>query len=433
MAVYHPAGHTAASEELSMSTHKDVIIIGGGIIGIACAHYLLEKGYSVRIFEKDGIGSGASHGNCGLLHFSGVIPLCAPGTVTHEIIRAISGTSPLYIKPTVNMDRLSWLFKFASFCRSRFFDDACKSKKQILDYSLTLFEQLLSAQQFNCDFEKKGLLMLFKQKDTFEKYSKTNDLLKKFGYGGRRLETEEARRLEPALKPNMAGAWHADHDWHLRPEIFIREWTSHLVKKGLLIDEKNAVQKLDIRNGKITRVICEKGEYTADEVVLASGAWAPQLSAQLNFKLPVQPGKGYSITMETPDGAPKVPCLLYERNMVVTPWKSGYRLGGTMELSGYGTSLNRGRLNKLLDGARQYLTATVDRPVLEEWAGLRPMAADDLPIIGRISGIGNLTLATGHGMLGVTMATGTGRVVSDLISGQKSEIDLSGFNPNRFH
>ncbi|MBU1341682.1 MAG: FAD-dependent oxidoreductase [Proteobacteria bacterium] len=415
-----------------MKSNNDVIIIGGGIIGLACAHYLIQKNAGVRIIEQDVIGSGASHGNCGLLHFSGIIPLCSPGVVRHELYRAMRGRSPLYIKPTLDMTLIQWLMKFAIHCNLTHMTAASKAKNELLRYSLDLFDTLFSEHSLDCDFEKKGLLLLFKDKKYLEKYTATDAFLKKYDFGASRLDLADARKLEPSISKDIAGAWYNQHDWHLRPEMLVDSWKKHLIKNGVIIEEKCKMLDFEIKQGKIRCVNTVKGQYRADAFILTTGAWAPRVNKQLKLNIPVQPGKGYSITMERPDQSPGIPCLLYERNMVATPWKTGYRLGGTMEFSGFDDRLNEKRLSKLVMGAREYLNTTTGSPILEQWSGLRPMTHDDLPIIDRSPFQDNLFVATGHGMLGLTMATGTGKAVCDMIYEGKAQIELAPFSMDRF-
>lgn len=415
-----------------MDHNKEVIIIGGGVIGLACAHYLIEQNKSVCIIEQDTIGSGASHGNCGLLHFSGVIPLCSPGVVTHEMTRTLRGQSPLYIKPRLDLPLMQWLIKFATSCSQNKMRSSASAKNEILRYSLSLFDSLFSDIDMDCDFEKKGLLSLFIDPVYFKKYANTSHFLDQYGFGAKSLTADATRSLEPAINDAVVGSWLNQNDWHLRPDRFIRAWKQTLVDKGLQIEEQCEMIDIEIAQNKISQILTNKGSFSADTYVLSTGAWAPKIQDQLKFKIPVQPGKGYSITMETPERAPAVPCIFYERNMVATPWGSGFRLGGTMEFSGFNNVLNSKRLAKLVSGAKEYLNSDINRPVIEEWSGLRPMTFDDLPIIGMAPGIGNLVLATGHGMLGITMSTGTGKAVSDLIVSGKTDIDLAPFSTERF-
>ena len=415
-----------------MQSKNNVIIVGGGIIGLACAHYLLKENASVRIIEKDFIGSGASHGNCGLLHYSGIFPLCAPGVVRHEIYRAVCGTSPLYIKPDLNMSRFLWLMKFASHCNPAHMARATRARYELLRYSKDLYDQFFKEENITCDFDKKGVLILFRDRQYFENYGTVNESLSRYGFGARFLDIKAAQTLEPSIREDIVGAYHNTHDDHVRPEMLIRSWRNHLVKKGLIIEEKCKAMNFETGQNKILSVQTIKGRYQADHFIISTGAFTPELNKQLQISIPVEPGKGYSITMEKPDRSCEIPCLLYERNMVVTPWHLGYRLGGTMEFSGFDEGLNKKRLSRLLNGAGEYLKTSVENPIFEEWAGFRPMTYDDLPIIDRSSLTKNLYIATGHGMLGLTMATGTGKAICDMIIKGKAQVDLSPFSLDRF-
>lgn len=415
-----------------MKSENEIIIIGGGIIGLACAHYLIKKNASVRIIEQDFVGAGASHGNCGLLHYSGIIPLCAPGVVTHEILRTVFKDSPLYIKPTLDIKLIHWLLKFAAHCNLTHMNAASMAKNDMIRYSLDLFDTLFCEHTLTCDLEKKGVLLLFKDKKYLDKYESVNAFLNRYNLGSRNLSMEEAMRLEPAIRSDLAGVRHNPNDWHLRPETLMEAWKNLLIKKGVVIEEGCKMIDFGIRQNKIRSVNTTLGQYTADNFILTTGAWTSQMNQQLRLNIPIQPGKGYSITMKKPDQSPEIPCFLYERNMVVTPWKTGYRLGGTMEFSGFDDHLNKKRLSKLITGSREYLKTDVSRSPLEEWAGFRPMTYDDLPVIDRSPVHGNLFVATGHAMLGLTMATGTGKAVCDMIYDGKAQIDLAPFSIDRF-
>jgi D-amino-acid dehydrogenase len=309
---------------------------------------------------------------------------------------------------------------------------AAMDKYEILHYSIDLFEQLLALPDLECDFERTGTLTICKDPKNLDNLDKKNAMLKPYGMGYTLLDRNQMLAKEPALKPDIAGGWHSDVDWHLRPDTLMTAWRRHLTRRGLIIEEHSKLLDFEISGNTITHVNTIRGKFAADAFILATGAWAPQTAKQLGLHLPVQPGKGYSITMERPESCPKMPCVLYEKSMVVTPWKSGYRLGGTMEFSGYSTTLNARRLAKLIAGATLYMKNPTGDPVIEEWTGLRPMTYDDMPIIDQAPSHKNLIIATGHGMLGLTLATGTGKIVTDLVYGRPPEINIAPFGISRF-
>ena len=417
-----------------MDKPSEVVIIGGGIIGLACAHYLLDRDIGVRIVERDRIGQGASWGNCGLLHFSSLIPLCVPGVVGHELRRALTGSSPLFIKPRFDPGLFYWLYRFAARCKPEHKTAAASAREKLLKYSWTLYNELFAAHSLDCDLDRKGLLYLFTDQQHWEHFQATSDFLAQYGFSTRPLDHHQTQALEPAISDQVIGSWHKEQDWHLRPDQLITAWKEWLLGRGAIIEEESPVLEIATQAGTVQHVRTAQTTYRGDAFVLANGAWSPQLGKKLGLTIPVQPGKGYSMTMERPEGAPTFPCLLHERNMVVTPWESGFRLGGTMEFSGYNDNLNDKRLGKLLRGVKEYLTTRIgEQPDLEQWSGLRPLCYDDLPIIGPAKQLPNLYLATGHGMLGLSMAPGTGKAICDLICTGQSAIDLSPFSPGRFH
>ena len=413
-------------------THSDVLIAGGGIIGLACAWYLARSGLSVRIVEQETMGAGASHGNCGLVFVSDLPPLCVPGAVSQELKRMLRGNSPLYIQPRIDLPLALWLLRFAGHCTATFRSRAIPAREAILRTSMELFDELFAEETLDCDFERRGILLAFTDPASLEKYDRTNRLLEPYGLAATFHDRRSVHHLEPALNDRVCGGWHHEVDSHLRPENLMAAWTQAARQKGITIQEGCRLEGFDIRQGAINGVVTSTGTYTADQFVLAAGAWTPTIGRELRLRIPVQPGKGYSITMERPAVCPSIPCYLYERNMVVTPWKSGYRLGGTMEFSGFDTDLNPRRLDNLERSAALYMRTPLGQRVMERWTGLRPMCVDDLPIIGRAPGWNNLYLATGHGMLGLSTATGTGRLIADMMLGRQLAFDPEPFSMERF-
>jgi D-amino-acid dehydrogenase len=415
-----------------MDRHSDVLIAGGGIIGLASAYYLAKAGKRVRLLEQDKIGAGASSGNCGLIFTSHLIPLCAPGVIRQEIKRMFRRNSPLYIKFAPDIKRFLWLLNFAKKCNSKHMAYAIGAREKILLHSKLLFEKLFRQEQLACDWEARGVLLVFKTQIEMQKYGQTNDQLKPFGMDAVPLVGDELFNLEPALRKDIYGAWFHKTDSHLRPDKLLPAWKAVLLKMGIAVEENCRLEDLVFENRRIVKTETTGGDYTADDYVLATGAWTPQITHRLKLNVPVQPGKGYSITMARPAACPEIPCYFYEKSVVATPWKSGFRLGGTMEFSGFNSDIVAHRINNLASVAREYLKDPIEGPVVEEWVGMRPMIYDDLPIIDRAANLRNLVLATGHGMSGISMATSTGKLVAEIIAGRKPHIDPTAFRMNRF-
>ena len=410
----------------------DVLVIGGGVIGLACAHYLRQAGRAVRVIEQGAVGAGASHGNCGLVFTSDLVPLCVPGAVRQEILGLVRRTSPLSIKPTLDMDRISWLLRFAWMCRADHVRHAIRARAAILKSSEHLFEALLGPGGLAAEYEKRGVLLVYRSEAAMQGYAAVNDLLRPHGVAAEALIGKALLDVEPALREDVYGAWYHRADSHLRPDKLLASWKQALARSGVVIDEDCRLERFRCAAGRVEAAVTNRGEFDARDFVLAAGAWSAPIAAQLGLKLPMQPGKGYSITMARPAVCPQIPCYLHERRVVATPWPSGYRLGGTMEFSGFSTTLDPRRLAALTAAAREYLRDPAGHPVVEEWAGLRPMTYDDLPVIDRAGRFQNLFLATGHGMLGVTTAPATGKLVAELICGQPPHIDPSPFSVGRF-
>jgi len=402
------------------------------VVGLACAHYLAQAGRRVRVLEQGPAGAGASCGNCGLVFVSDIVPLCVPGAVRKQIFGMLRRSSPLYIKPAFDPARIAWLLRFAGMCRADFLPHAMRARAAILESSARLFEELVQGRAIEAEYEQKGVLLVFRTEAAMRGYEWVNTRLDPYGLAAEALVGKALAAVEPALRPDIYGAWYHRADRHLRPERLLQSWKRSLTATGVAIEEDCGLTRFRVAGDRIVAAATAKGERSAEHYVLAAGAWASDIARQINVKLPVQPGKGYIITMERPAVCPRIPCYLYERRVVATPWPSGYRIGGTMEFSGLSFSLNAKRLGALKTAAGEYLRDPLGYPVVEEWAGLRPMTYDDLPVIGPVPRCRNLILATGHGMLGITTAPATGKLVAELVCGRPPHIDPQPFAVSRF-
>ena len=410
----------------------DVLILGGGVIGLACAYYLLKAGRSVCVLERDSIGAATSLGNCGTITPSHIPPLAAPGMVLKAMKWMLTPDAPFYVKPTLDPHLIAWLLKFAGRCNQKDWRASSLAKMDLLHNSRRLLEELVKQEQLDCEFAATGLYNVYKSQAGFEKAAIESEALREFGLVTEILSSEALANNEPALKPGMAGAVHYPGDAHLRPDLYTAELARVIRQLGGEIIEQCEVLGIKTIHDKVQKIITSLGEYQAQDYCFALGPWSPTMMKAIGINLPVQPGKGYSITYTRPMIAPKRPVVLKERSVCVTTWSSGYRLGSTMEFSGYDARLNRRRLDALERGANEYLQEGVGPLKLDEWFGWRPMTTDDLPILGATPNYKNAWLATGHGMLGVSMSAVTGHLLADLICRRDCIIDPKPYRLERF-
>lgn len=419
-----------------MSDRSDVVIIGGGVIGLASALALVEAGRSVRVLEARTVGSGSSHGNCGTITPSHALPLAAPGTIGRAMRWLLTPDAPLYLKPRIDPALWAWLARFASRCNMRDLRRATAAKAAILSYSRQALPAWVARYGIDCEFVESGTDHVFRQAAAFDDFAKDARLLGEFGVGSELIDGKAFERSEPAVLPGVHGVIRFPGDASLRPDRYVAGLAHALLERGGAIVEQCDVQRI-AEDGDGFRVAGAQQEFRARDVLVATGAWSPQLAKSLGLAAPsigkaMQPGKGYSITYDSPALMPRHPLVLHERSVCVTAWGSGFRLGSTMEFSGYDNALNRRRLDALERGSREYLHEPVGPAKREEWYGWRPMTYDDLPIIGGVPDRQRIWFATGHGMLGVSMSIGTAQLAADLICGRESAIDPQPYRVERF-
>ena len=410
----------------------DVLILGGGVIGLACAYYLLKAGRSVHVLERGRVGAATSHGNCGTITPSHAPPLAAPGMVAKGLKWMARPDAPLYINPRMDLSLAAWLLRFAGRCNPADWRRSAVAKSELLHASRLLLESLIVEHALDCEFRASGLRYVYRSEHVFAQDRAELAGLLELGIQSTVLDGSALALEEPALMPGMAGAIHFPGDAHLRPERFTAELARLVREYGGVIEEQVAVGGLSLETGKLASVDTSHGLRRGAEVLVALGPWSASMLAQIGVRLPVQPGKGYSITYSRPSLAPKVPLVLREHSVCVTAWESGFRLGSTMEFSGYDQSLNRVRLDALERAASQYLREPTGAEKREEWCGWRPMTYDDLPILGRAPGLKNLWLATGHGMMGMGLSAISGQMLADMIIGREPVVDPRPSSPERF-
>jgi D-amino-acid dehydrogenase len=410
----------------------DLLVLGGGVIGLSCALELLAAGRQVTVLEQGLVGAGSSHGNCGALTPSHAPPLAMPGVIPRALRSLFTADAPLRIAPRLDLGLLRWLLAFAGRCTWRDFEAATRARAPLLVNSRHLLEDQVARERLDCEFSPSGTLYVFREEATLEHAAWLPRALAEVGIPLEQLDGKALAAREPALLPGMAGAFWNPLDAVFRPDRYVAELARLVRARGGTIAEHTRADAVERSGGRLERVHAGPDAFRPRQVVLALGAWSPTLGRQLGLRLPIQPGKGYSLTYTRPALAPRVPLILEEDSVCVTAWGSGYRLGSTMEFAGYDTSLNPVRLEALRRGAARALHQPEGPALVESWYGWRPMTPDDVPIIGPAPGVENLTLATGHGMMGMSMANMTGKLVAELVVGAPPSIDPAPYAASRF-
>ncbi|MGH8144992.1 MAG: NAD(P)/FAD-dependent oxidoreductase [Rhodanobacteraceae bacterium] len=414
------------------ATRSDVLVLGGGVIGLSCALMLRRRGIGVRVLERGTPGCGASHGNCGTLTPSHAIPLSVPGMPWRALHWMLRRDAPLYVSPKPDWERWRWLLGFARQCNLATAERTAIVRAAILQRSWTLLPRILTEEGIDCEYSPSGTLFVHRSARALVQDRAEVAWLGRLGIAAEELSGTAVEQMEPALLPGVVGGIMHGDDAQLRPDKLVEGLARRVRERGGEIETGTVVEGFRCADGRVQAVHTSRGEFVGERVLLALGAWTPQAAAQLELQVPIQPGKGYSITMSRPDPCPRRALVLREPSVCVTAWGSGYRLGSTMEFSGYDERVNRTRLDALRRGARAYLRQPLGAELHEEWWGWRPMCVDEVPLIGPVRRWNNLLLATGHGMLGVSMSAATAELATSLIAGDVPVLDPLPYAPMRF-
>ncbi|EAR01167.1 NAD(P)/FAD-dependent oxidoreductase [Maribacter sp. HTCC2170] len=412
---------------------KNVIVIGGGIIGLCSAYYLSKEGHRVTVIDKSDITSGASFVNAGYLTPSHIIPIASPGMIAKGIKWMFNSSSPFYMKPRFDLDFFKWSWYFHRASTNEKVERAIPVIKDINLLSRDLFEDLKSSNDLG-DFqlERKGLLMLYKTDAAGEEEMTVAEKAKYLGLEVSLLNKQQLDAIEPNVEIDAKGAIHYKCDRHMTPTEFMPKMLEYLKEKSVSIKTNEEILDITLSGSNISEIKTAKGTYTADEVILAAGSWSGIISKKLNIKLPIQAGKGYRVNVDRPTGI-NLPAILLEAKVAVTPMKGFTRFAGTMEFSGINSIIKKERVKAIGNAARDfYPEITISQDELEDAkSGMRPVSPDGLPYIGKCDTINNLTFATGHAMMGWSLGPATGKLVSEIVNNKKTSLDISAFAPHR--
>jgi len=411
---------------------KKVTIIGGGIIGLSTAYFLQKEGCDVTIVDSSDMNSGASYSNAGYICPSHFIPLAAPGVIRNGLRWMLDASSPLYIKPRLNVDFLKWVWAFnTSATASRVQKNAVHLRDFTL-FSKELFQNIKKEEQFSFHYEKKGLLILCQTMRQLEKELEVLTMANTLNVHAKEVSKAELKNMEPSIEINSIGGIYFKDDHHSTPADFMNQMKAYLKFKGVRILNNETVVNFKIKNSKIEYLITDKQTLNSNEFVITSGSWSADLCKKMGLKLLLQPGKGYSINTQRLTGI-TIPTILAEAKTAVTPMNGFTRFAGTMEIAGINHQINRKRVEVIAKAVNTYYPSIQlsETEIQTATCGLRPLSPDGLPFIGKPESCENMTIATGHAMLGWTLGPGTGKLVSELILNKKTALDISPYHPNR--
>ncbi len=411
---------------------KEILVIGGGIIGLCSAYYLNKEGHKVTVIDQSNLDEGASYVNAGYISPSHIVPLSAPGVVRKGLQWMFDPSSPFYVKPRMDPEFLKWAWAFAKSCNEKHVERSIRVIRDISLLSEDLYKDLSQDSRFDFHFEKKGILMICQTEKMLEEEIRVAKMASDIGLEVEELNETELKNLENKTSVDAVGATHYLCDSHTTPHEFMRNMKKCLEEEGVEIHKNEKVEDLILEAGKVKGVLTDKKEYKADEFVLAAGSWTPLICKKIGINMLLQAGKGYRINCFRPTGI-QYPAILTEAKAAVTPMNGFTRFAGTMEIAGISKNVNPVRVNAIAAAAKRYYPEVelTEEEKRDASSGLRPVTPDGLPYIGRSAKCDNLTLATGHAMMGWSMATGTGKLVTEIISGQKLSMDVKPFHPDR--
>jgi D-amino-acid dehydrogenase len=414
-----------------MSKKTDVLIVGGGIIGLSTAVQLAEKGAQVTVLEKDRVGYGCSYGNAGWMTPCFALPLPMPGLFFKSLKWLMNPESPLYIKPTLDPLLYKWLARFMWAMNEKQAHAATEALVLLSRVSLDLYQDL--AREYpEIHLEKKGLLMVAQSKTGVEAALQELDYVGAYQVPGKAMTPDEIRAFEPSLVGHLEGGVYFPDEAHAEPLKVVQALAQKAQKLGVKIQEGVKLSKVETRQGKVECFKTSIGDQKADVYVLATGSWSTDLAREIGLSVPILGGKGYAMIVPQLNPQPQHPMMLIEKKIAITPRQGSLRIAGTLELVNQDFSITERRVQSIVRGAREFLPVPEKLEVQELWRGLRPCTPDGVPLIGFTKKLSNLALACGHQMLGLQAGFGTGKLLSELILNGKSDLDRAVYNPDRF-
>jgi len=406
-----------------------VLIIGGGIVGLTSAYYLQKKGYEVTILDKGEITDNCSFGNAGMIVPSHFVPLAAPGMIKQGIRWMFDSKSPFYVRPSLNGNLINWGLKFMKHATAKHVSQSAEPLRDLSLLSKKLYEGLAKEPDFNFELTNKGILAFYKTEKAGEEEAHLAEKAIELGLDMAVLTADECSALQPDLKLDVLGAVHYRCDAHLYPTKLMNALLKYLIANGVSIERGKEVDKIETSGNRIAKVFTGNQAWEADQYVIATGSWSPAVAKMADLNISLMPGKGYSFMEAEPQNRLTIPALLCEARVAITPMNGQIRYGGTMELDKINNRINMQRVKGIVESVPKYFPDLKPAIPAEKdiWYGFRPSSPDGLPYIGRSEKRENLIVATGHGMMGLSLGPATGLLVSQIVAGMDTDLKLEPY------
>src|SRR5215469_2463275 len=415
---------------------KNIVIVGAGVVGMSAAYYCARRGFVVTVLDRNAAQrDGCSFGNAGMVVPSHFVPLAAPGMVALGLKWMWNPASPFYIKPRLDIDLFRWGMKFWRASNAEHVRRAAPLLRDLSLASRGCFEELAGQPGVDFGLMKKGLLMLCKEQHTLDEEATTAEQARALGIPAEVLDAKKVAALDPGARVDIAGAVFFPLDCHLTPARFMAALQQQCEQAGVKFAWNSEVAEWRIENRRIHSIKTSAGnEVPGSEFILCGGSWSPLLVRKLGLRIPMQAGKGYTLTIEKPRQLPQICSILSEARVAVTPMGAALRVGGTMEMAGLNEDINPVRVRGIVESFCRYYPEfrREDFDGIHPWRGLRPCSPDGLPYIGRTKNFENLSLATGHAMMGLSLGPATGKLMAEILSDEKPAVDIAMLSPDRF-
>jgi D-amino-acid dehydrogenase len=408
----------------------DVVVVGAGIVGLAAALELARRNRRVAVLERGVIDGGCAVGSAGHLVPSHVIPLAAPGALTEAVNGVLRRDGALSVSWTAAPAFWRWIVAGVLSCNRRAVDTAAPALGELARLSTEMWDDWLA--DSGATVADDGLFDVYARERAFAGARRHADELRRWGVVADVVDGATALAMEPALREPVAGAVLLCDDRSVRPASVLADLIRRTAATGADLLAGADVIGFATDGDRVTTVETTGGDVVARHVVLATGAWTAALAGLLGERVPMLAARGLSMTVARPQLGPQRTLLLGEHHVAVTPIDDELRLSAWFQLNNFDTTPTLERIERLEALARKRVRFDSTLVVRQRWAGLRPVTPDGVPIIGTSTRWRNVTIAAGHGMIGLTLGPGTGRVVAQLACGEPPDIDLDRFSPRRF-